>query len=419
MTAPQDLSKYALLYVDDEEQALKYFRKMMEKDFRVLTATNVADALQILEREAATIGVVITDQRMPGQYGVELLKALKSRWPSIIRLLITAYSDMESAIESVNAGAIYKYVTKPCDLKQLKLTLTDAMELFLANADRSVLLHERLDVMQRMMVADRVRSLATMAGGISHHLRNSMTAMSCFLEEMAPSKPGEAPAGLLTSDPKFAEQLWSLAQKEREHLLHIVQSVGQSVAEPSLKLNDELEAAALIERGISACGTSVRPPAVQISDGAPRLKVDAQAATRLLQILLSYATRLGKPDGTVSVSAEPMTMGSATGLTVRIRTDGPTWNDQDVASFFTPFAFPSNDPSDLGLDMLSAFGIAYHHGGDIVVHPAPPAGPGFELRLPASQADVRRPELRNGTMQKLMAGVPDQTPPEATSGRAA
>lgn len=416
MTAPQNPPKYAVLYVDDEEQALKYFRKTMEKDFRVLTATSVAEALTILEREAASIGVVITDQRMPGQYGVELLKQLRSKWPAIIRLLITAYSDMESAIEAVNSGAIYKYITKPCDLKLLKQTITDAMALFLANADREVLLNERLDVMQRMMVADRVRSLATMAGGISHHLRNSMTAMSCFLEEMTPSKPGESPGAMITGDPKFAEQLWSLAQKEREHLLHIVQSVGQSVAEPSLKLNDDLDAAALIDRGIAALGDGCRKPAVQIDPAAPRVKVDVEAAARLLRILLTYATRLSQADGTVSIAASLIDVAGAPSISLRIIGEGPSWSDEDVASFFTPFAFPSNDPSDLGLDMLSAFSLAYHHGGDIIVHPAAPAGPGFELRLPACPADVRRPGLQEGMLPKLFTSGPDQPTGGRTSG---
>jgi len=122
-TTSYDYRKYAVLYVDDEEQALKYFRKGMDKEFRVLTATSVAEACAILDREAATIGVVLTDQRMPGQLGVELLKRIKTQWPDIIRLLITAYSDIESAIESVNAGAISKYITKPADFRELKLTI--------------------------------------------------------------------------------------------------------------------------------------------------------------------------------------------------------------------------------------------------------------------------------------------------------
>ena len=56
---------------------------------------------------------------------------------------------------------------------------------------------------------------------------------------------------------------------------------------------------------------------------------------------------------------------------------GRAWSEQDVASFFTPFAFPSKDPSDLGLDLLVAFFIAYHHGGDLLVHQAAPEGPGL------------------------------------------
>ena len=69
-------AKYAVLYVDDEEQALKYFRKGL-KDFQVLIAPNVAQATEILAREGGRIGVVITDQRMPGQSGTELLARLR------------------------------------------------------------------------------------------------------------------------------------------------------------------------------------------------------------------------------------------------------------------------------------------------------------------------------------------------------
>lgn len=419
--AAHDYRKYAVLYVDDEEQALKYFRKSMEKDFRVLTAASVAEGLAVLERESAGVGVVLTDQRMPGQYGVELLKKVRAQWPSIVRLLITAYSDIDSAIESVNAGAIYKYITKPCDLKALNEILKDAMGLFLAGIDRETLLKERLEVMQRMVVADRVRSLATMAGGISHHLRNSMTALTCFLEELAPPKPGESAAGVVVSDPKFAEQLWSLAQKEREHLLQIVQSVAQTVADPMLKIVDDIDAGELLARGAAAAASDVGNRAVNATaaQGAGRLKVDGEAATRLLRILLTYAARLGNPAGPLAISAEPATLGGVAALVIRVKADGNAWSEEDVASFFTPFAFPSNDPSDLGLDMLSAFAIAYHHGGDLVVHSSAPAGPGFELRLPVSPANVRRPELQDGMMQKLFSERAATTSPVIPGGRAA
>jgi two-component system probable response regulator PhcQ len=417
MSATYDYRKYAVLYVDDEEQALKYFRKGMDKDFRVHTATNVADAIVLLEKEAGTIGVVITDQRMPGQLGVELLKRIRSQWPGIVRLLITAYSDIESAIESVNAGAIYKYITKPADLKELKQTLKAAMELFLDGCQRETLLKEKLEVMQRMVVADRVQSLAQMAGGISHHLRNSMTALSCFLEEAAVPKPGDPTAGAAALDPKFIEQLWTLAHKERERLLQIVDQVGQSVAAPSYTLSDEIEAVELLRLGVEAATNGLEGRAIGVSAMAdlPKLRSNAQAVTQVIRILLIYAGRLGKPDGKLSVTVTASPICGAPGIAVAVMVEGPNWSENDVASFFTPFAFPESDPSDLGLDLMTAFSIAQRHGGDIVVHPCAPAGPGFELRLPANPESVPRPDLQNGLMQKLVTGL--QSP--AAGGRAA
>src|SRR5215468_6050852 len=104
-------NKYIVLYVDDEEQALKYFQKGLGREFQVMIATNVAAALEILNKDAAKIGVVVTDQRMPGASGTELLTAIRKQWPAITRIMTTAYSDMESAIAAVNAGAIFKYLT--------------------------------------------------------------------------------------------------------------------------------------------------------------------------------------------------------------------------------------------------------------------------------------------------------------------
>src|SRR4051794_33909027 len=99
-TAPAAKRKYGVLYVDDEETALKYFKRGMEKECPVFIANSGAAALAILEKEWATVGVVISDQKMPGQTGVEMLTAIRKRWPNMVRILITAYSEIESAIDA-------------------------------------------------------------------------------------------------------------------------------------------------------------------------------------------------------------------------------------------------------------------------------------------------------------------------------
>ena len=118
--ASDTYKQFAILYVDDEEQALKYFKKGLEKDFQILTAPNAEQAMAILGREAERIAVVISDHRMPGRTGVEFLTELKHKWPSIVRILITAYAGIDNAIAAINSGAIYRYITKPANLKELQ-----------------------------------------------------------------------------------------------------------------------------------------------------------------------------------------------------------------------------------------------------------------------------------------------------------
>ena len=410
MSTAYDYKKYAILYVDDEEQALKYFRKSMGKDFTVLVATSVAEANAILDKSADTIGVVITDQRMPGALGVELLKRLRQNWPHIIRLLITAYSEIDDAVEAVNSGAIYKYVTKPADLNELRVTLTAAMELFLNQRERDTLLKERLSVIQRMIVADRVRSLAAMAGGISHHLRNSMTALTCFLEEAAAEKSGAPP-----TDPKFTEQLWALAHKEREHLLQIIHRVAQTTTEANKNFAEELTASDLIGKSVAAAVLGDRKTEVKADTGDAKVKLDAEGVTTALKILLKYVARLSEPADAISVTASATEVGGGPGMRIRVSAGSKAYTEDDVAAFFTPFAFPANDPSDLGVELLRAFSVAYQHGGDVIVNREAPAGPGFDLLLPLDPAQAKRPELQEGLLEKLFTHFESNTPTPVAS----
>src|SRR3974377_1400155 len=166
MNALYDYKKFAILYVDDEEKSLKYFTRAFEDQFRILTAINAQDGLKILEEQREEIGVLMTDQRMPGEKGVWLVEKARQLRPRIIRILATAYSDMDAAVAAVNAGAIYKYVTKTGAPPQLENTLKRGLEFFLVQAERDQLLREKLSVLHNMMIADRIVSFAFFGGGL-------------------------------------------------------------------------------------------------------------------------------------------------------------------------------------------------------------------------------------------------------------
>jgi excisionase family DNA binding protein len=150
-----DYQKCAILYVDDEEKSLKYFTRAFGDKFKILSAANASDGYRLLEQHRDEIALLITDQRMPGEKGVEFLQRARQLHPTAIRILTTAYSDFDVAIEAVNSAAISKYVTKPWDIPQLESILKEACEFFTAQRERDLLVEAKPESQQETLVTDR------------------------------------------------------------------------------------------------------------------------------------------------------------------------------------------------------------------------------------------------------------------------
>jgi CheY-like chemotaxis protein len=391
-----------MLYVDDEEQALKYFKKAFGKSFEVLTACNVDEAIALLNREQARVNVLLTDHRMPGKTGVELLSHVKQNWPHIVRMLVTAYADKDSAIESVNSGAVYKYLTKPIDLAQTKQVLIDAMNVAQSAKARDVALSDRGSMIERMIVADRVRTTAAVANGVSHHMRNSLTAMSCFFEELgekvaAAKKAAEGKTGADAENDTYLNDLLELANKERDRLVGMMREVESRGGRPKFQWTSRVDVADLISAAAAASG--VTPVNADVPKGLATLAVDAEAVGRMLRALVVNAQRYSPKDATVRVSVEgPVNYWNTTAVRIRVLGEG-AWEQSDVDSFFTPFAITTKHPDDIGLELLDAFRTATGHEGDLVAHAGGPNGPGFEIHLPLDPATVKRPTLVDGELK--------------------
>ena len=123
MTAPQ---KARILFVDDEERIINLLRVMFRSTYEVFTASGGAQALEILQKER--IDVIVSDQRMPGMTGVQLLAKVCQQWPQTVRVLLTGYADQEAILGSINDGQIFRYVTKPWDQDAFRATLADAAD---------------------------------------------------------------------------------------------------------------------------------------------------------------------------------------------------------------------------------------------------------------------------------------------------
>ncbi|MCA9738382.1 MAG: response regulator [Gemmatimonadetes bacterium] len=119
--------KPLVLCVDDEPKVLEGIELNLRRKFRVLTATSGEEALEILAGEDS-VAAILSDMRMPGMTGADLLARVRSERPEITRMLLTGQTDLDSAIRAVNEGQLFRFLTKPCPTEQLVTAFEGAVE---------------------------------------------------------------------------------------------------------------------------------------------------------------------------------------------------------------------------------------------------------------------------------------------------
>lgn len=131
-----------VLYVDDELENLKVFRSTLRREFNVFTANSAIEALDILKNNE--IHILLSDQKMPEKTGIDLLQQVQDDYPSIIRMLISAYADYDTAIESIHKADVFRFLTKPWDVEILKRAIIEGAELYRLKVDKQALFDQYL-----------------------------------------------------------------------------------------------------------------------------------------------------------------------------------------------------------------------------------------------------------------------------------
>lgn len=346
MTSPAPDDRQAVLFVDDEEKARKYFRMAFSRDFTVLTAGSVQEALEILELQGDHIAIVITDQRMPGQQGVDLLKQARTEWPQIVRMLTTAYSDLDDAIAAVNRGEILRYITKPWDLEALRAELRHGMEFYLLRRERDLLVQEKLSVLERVSQVDRLRSLLAIGAGLNH-LRHAAQGLSEWVRQVAAAEGRKpvSPAEL---------ELWGEEVRQTQELIALHRRLRELDEAAAGGFPDLVSPAALLaDHGFEPVGAG------------PTLRCRRPLLDRLLSVLRTHALeRVGIGESSPGGLWIP-------GLAVVLAFEGVT--------------------EETGLGLFDAYLIAWHHGGSLRPETTD-AGQRIQLTLPADPATATIPE---------------------------
>ncbi len=148
---------YKIMVVDDEPANLRLLERLFRNDYEIVLAESGAEALRLLQQH--DVALILTDQRMPDMNGIELLQRTASLRPHMVRIILTGYTDIDTLVEAINSGLVYKYVTKPWNNEELRLTISRAVEHYEATKSR----HE-LEMNNRRLIArlKEIQQLATL-----------------------------------------------------------------------------------------------------------------------------------------------------------------------------------------------------------------------------------------------------------------
>lgn len=327
-----------ILYIDDEEKALKYFRMAFAKKFRIFTAPTGEEGLEILRRESSSIAIVLSDQRMPGMSGAEVLGAVREEFPSIVRVLTTAYSDLDSAIQAVNKGHIYQYVVKPWEIVDLGMVLQRAADYHQVLTERNALLSMKMTTLQRILCSDRLKWLL-----LSGRDRDEadQAQLRRVLGRLITALPDSS--AVLSPEPGATRmqnfEINTLLHREYHNASNCLRTIDQAwIDSPHPEIAVKTLVSALVEQtGISADQT-------QISNSGVDFQITLQAeSSRSCQVLSALFGLLFEPE------ASPSSLTLFTTLLSLARHDGSLvisgeTSDPDAPLWRLEFPFTPDQP---------------------------------------------------------------------------
>lgn len=409
MNAYYDYRKFAILFVDDEELSLKQFSGAFSDEFRIFTANHAQQGLKILEERKEEIGLLLTDQRMPGgESGVWLLERARQLQPGIVRILSTAYSDYDAAIAAVNTGAIYKYISKPWDLNQLETTLKRGLEFFMVQRERDDLLREKMSVLYNMMVADRIVSLGLLATGLAHHIRNSLQAVRTFVD-LAPTRMEEEKMDLSgLRNPDFWKEYYQNVQTQISRINDLLSDLCSASQKPEFQFADHVPLRTFVGDVVEELREKLSEKNLvvenKIPESLPELFVDKPKFRRLFELLLKDELVTLQEGGRIEISAAAV-HGTEPGcemIRIELKDNGPGLPKEALRLVFDPFLLRNDTPTEYGINLMGCFFIVHHHGGHIEARSEDGQGTTFTLTLPVNPNQVPPALEQNDFAQKVM-----------------
>jgi signal transduction histidine kinase len=224
-----------VLYVDDERPNRVVFEQSLKSEFAIKTVADAKTALEVLATNE--IAVLVTDIRMPEVDGLELLRIAKENYPNTIRMVITAFSDVDPILRAINEGLVARYIVKPWHREELIQVLRWATELWTFGKDSAQLL-------RRLLETERLASLGGLAALYVHDLKTPIMVVNNTLDELR---------AVAEATPALHEAIEKAPIDER-----VKSRLLQKVDDTPELVNDAKQASEIIEGMIKGLGAYIK-----------------------------------------------------------------------------------------------------------------------------------------------------------------
>lgn len=381
-----------VLYVDDERANRIVFEQSLRTEFRIQSVADGPSALAILDREE--VAVLVTDMRMPGMTGEELLRIAKERKPSTIRMVVTAYADVDPILRSINEGLVARYIIKPWIRTEVVQVLRWAIEAWTFSRD-SMALYTRL------METERLATLGSIAGMLVHDLKQPLMSLLCnveLLRELAKSSSViEEGLAHVTLTPEARERLTDLVRDLdpvttdlRTSTLHLSSLIDglRELGKPRDKTatSGDTDPLPIVRHAMAVCqDLALKVHASILYEGPTALPRVQMSATELTQVLINLVQNgaqavaaRGTRQGTVSIVART----EQNMLELCVRDDGVGMPPEVLGRVGTPFFTTRAEGTGLGLAQCQR--LVGSAGGRFRIESEPGRGTTVTIVLPVA-----------------------------------
>ncbi len=355
--------KHTILCVDDEQHNLDALRRTLRKEYTIITALSGPEGLEVLKNNK--ISLIISDQRMPNMSGVEFLKKTIEMSPDIVRIVLTGFTDVEDLIGAINTGQVYRYITKPWDPNDLKVTIKRALESF-------ELTLENRQLFEDVVRLEKMATVGQVASGIAHEVRNQLSALM-GVQLIQQQNPND----------EFIKSVAEQTIMARDRILNILNDIKSF----GKQMDETLEQASIQASLLLKLAMDI----LSFDSDTKRIEIEVQSSTdpvvrcdrnRIIQVLINLvrnAAHAQNCEGTIILETEE----SNGHVHLKVVDSGCGIPAEHQEQIWQPF-FTTKGDKGTGLGLQISKRIVEAHGGDLSFESEVDKGTTFTVKLPIS-----------------------------------